>query len=171
MEAASKRRAGDSNGTEGHPTQAEAPSAPKRKRAILVGAGSMGRIYLDLQQETGVEFVQVVKSTAALEQALENEPAEAVVIASPGQFHVEQVLLAARYGKRILCEKPLGLSAQDAKTIQDAGVTVYGFQRRYDNHFKTAHSQLDTVSRRHEIVFHVCLYFLTWSSGRLGSCS
>src|SRR6186713_2973782 len=115
MEAALKRHASETNGSEGRPTPGDGLSGPKRRRAILVGDGSMGRIYRELQEETGVEFVHVVKSTSALEQALQSgEPAaEAVVIASPKEHHVEQVLLATRFGKRVLCEKPLGLSAQD----------------------------------------------------------
>ncbi len=153
METAPKRHAGEINGSEASTTPVDG-LGHKKKRAILSGGGSMGSIYLELQQETGVEFVAVVKSTGELERALEREQCEAVVIASPKQFHVEQVLLATKAGKRVLCEKPLGLSAQDAKTIQDAGATVFGFQRRYDAHFRAAHAQLDSVcAMRIRLVF------------------
>ena len=57
------------------------------------------------------EFGAVVHETA---EALCADPAvQAVYIASPHQFHVEHVKLAAAYGKHALVEKPMALSVAD----------------------------------------------------------
>src|SRR5512140_1642825 len=43
----------------------------------------------------------------------------AVYVASPHAMHLEHVRLAARAGKPVLCEKPMGRSAAEAQAIVD----------------------------------------------------
>ena len=45
---------------------------------------------------------------------------DAVYIATPAHTHYEQVLAAARAGKHVLCEKPLGMSVAEAETMVEA---------------------------------------------------
>ncbi len=53
-------------------------------------------------------------------QAVVNDPeVNAVYIASPHYLHPEHVALAARAGKIVLCEKPVGLSAAQAQRCVD----------------------------------------------------
>jgi predicted dehydrogenase len=51
---------------------------------------------------------------------------DVIDIATPNNMHAEQAIAAAKAGKMILCEKPLGLNAKDAekmlKAIEKAGV-------------------------------------------------
>lgn len=51
---------------------------------------------------------------------------DAVYIATPANAHLDQTVTCARAGKHVLCEKPLGLSVDDAQTMiaacQSAGV-------------------------------------------------
>ncbi len=47
---------------------------------------------------------------------------EAVYVASPDHCHFEHVLLAARYGKHVLCEKPMGLTRAECVAMDDACV-------------------------------------------------
>ena len=42
---------------------------------------------------------------------------DAVFIASPDALHLEHVLLAAKYGKHILCEKPLAMNADEVRQM------------------------------------------------------
>ena len=42
---------------------------------------------------------------------------KAVYVASPHQFHVDHVKCAAKYGKHVLVEKPMALSADEAKEM------------------------------------------------------
>jgi predicted dehydrogenase len=62
---------------------------------------------------------------------------DAVVISSPNFLHREQAIACAQAGKHVFCEKPMGLSAADAKAIADAvakaGVkSMVGFSPRLD---------------------------------------
>jgi predicted dehydrogenase len=70
-------------------------------------------------------------------RALVNDPdVQAVYVATPVARHYEQVMAAARAGKNILCEKPLGLNARQSRTMvracQRAGVVLgTSYYRRY----------------------------------------
>lgn len=45
---------------------------------------------------------------------------DAVFVASPDALHLEHVLLAAKHGKHILCEKPLAMNADEVRQMLDA---------------------------------------------------
>ena len=67
-------------------------------------------------------------------EALCADPAiEAVYVASPHQFHVEHVKLAARHGKHVLVEKPMALSVSDCLTMIEAA-------RQYNIRLLVGHS-------------------------------
>lgn len=64
------------------------------------------------------------------------EHVDAVIISSPNYLHAQQAITCATYGKHVFCEKPMGLSAQEARKIKDAvsqaGVkSVVGFATRF----------------------------------------
>ena len=83
------------------------------------------------------EELEIEHSYASLEAMLERKDIQAVLIATPDNFHAGAVETVARAGKDILCEKPLGVnveSAQNAlKAVAKAGVRLQvGFMRHYD---------------------------------------
>ncbi|HEU4918060.1 MAG TPA: Gfo/Idh/MocA family oxidoreductase [Acidimicrobiia bacterium] len=59
---------------------------------------------------------------------LANPEVEAVFIATPNVFHAEQVEMAARAGKHVLCDKPLAIDVRGARRAVEAcaaaGVTL-----------------------------------------------
>jgi predicted dehydrogenase len=61
-----------------------------------------------------------------LEEAIGHPEVDTVVIGLPNDLHEEAVKIAARHGKAILCTKPLGRTAAEAKrmleTVERAGV-------------------------------------------------
>lgn len=67
---------------------------------------------------------------------------EAVVIASPGDLHAEQVLACIAAGKPVLCEKPLATTVDACLQVLHAEVAAgrrlvqIGFMRRYDRAFR-----------------------------------
>ncbi len=68
---------------------------------------------------------------------------EAVYLASPHQFHVEQVQIAARFGKHILVEKPMALRLADCRAMiaaaEGAGVhLMVGHSHSFDQPYLTA---------------------------------
>jgi len=61
----------------------------------------------------------------------------AVYVASPHQFHVDHVKLAARHGKHVLVEKPMALSVTDCRAMinaaHEAGIKLLvGHSHSYD---------------------------------------
>ncbi|SDL45068.1 Predicted dehydrogenase [Catalinimonas alkaloidigena] len=68
----------------------------------------------------------VPKWTTSMQEAIEDPEVEAVVIALPNHLHLEATLLAAKAGKPVLCTKPLGRNADEARqmleAVEEAGI-------------------------------------------------
>ena len=77
-----------------------------------------------------------------------SDDVDAVVIASPDQFHAEQALACLSAGKPTLCEKPLAPTEEDARAVMDAEVAggrqlvMMGFMRRFDPGYVELKAQL-----------------------------
>ena len=75
---------------------------------------------------------------------------DAVVIASPGFVHEEQVLACLAAGKHVLCEKPLTMDAESSLRLveaeREAGrpLVQVGFMRRFDPEYAAMKSMLDS---------------------------
>lgn len=54
------------------------------------------------------------------EEMLKNTACDAVYIATPVFCHYEQAMLCLKYGKHVLCEKPVTLKTDEAKALLDA---------------------------------------------------
>jgi len=121
-------------------------------RIALIGAGRMGHVHLGaLQSSQEIELAGVVEPftptrdqlTAAgiavhetVDELLAHEPPEGVLIAAPSDQHPGLVSTFASAGIPMLCEKPLGVRAQDtlaaSRTVQEAGVLLQvGYWRRF----------------------------------------
>jgi myo-inositol 2-dehydrogenase/D-chiro-inositol 1-dehydrogenase len=74
---------------------------------------------------------------------------DAVVIASPGFVHEEQVLACIRAGKPVLCEKPLTMDAESSLRLVEAErqagrpLVQVGFMRRFDPEYAAMKAMLD----------------------------
>lgn len=66
------------------------------------------------------EKFKPVKTYTSYEALLDDSEIDAVYIPLPNSLHYELTLKAAEKKKHILCEKPLGISAAEVKTMQDA---------------------------------------------------
>lgn len=78
------------------------------------------------------------------EQAFWESDIDAVIVCTPAPFHLANVLQAARYGKHVLCEKPLAMNENDImhmmKSMQDAGLMLFtGFTYRFSGSAKEIH--------------------------------
>jgi inositol 2-dehydrogenase len=83
-----------------------------------------------------------------LEAMLERKDLDAVLIATPDKFHAQAVETAARAGKDILCEKPLGWNLAEAHAALDAVSRAgrhlqVGFMRRYDPAYAAAMKRIE----------------------------
>jgi predicted dehydrogenase len=84
------------------------------------------------------EFAQArgLRMLAGYEAALADPDVDAVVLATPHSMHTGQIVAAARAGKHVFSEKPLGLDAASAQraaqACAEAGVTLgVGYNWRY----------------------------------------
>lgn len=91
-------------------------------RARLVAACDTSQELLDKRRrEWGLEFL-----TTDYEEICADPNVDAVIIATPNFTHRPIALAAARHGKHVMCEKPLGLDAGEVRAMyhaaRDAGV-------------------------------------------------
>jgi predicted dehydrogenase len=69
---------------------------------------------------------------------------DAVIICTPAPFHLANVLQAAKYGKHVLCEKPLAMVESDIvrmiQAMEDAGLMLFtGFTYRFSGSAREIH--------------------------------
>ncbi len=108
-------------------------------KLTMLGTGLIGMFYtMALHRHRGIDRVQVVYSrteerartfaeewdipkwTTDLKAAIEDEETDGVVIGLPNDLHLEAATLAAQAGKAVLCTKPLGRTADEARQILNA---------------------------------------------------
>ncbi|MFC1543174.1 inositol 2-dehydrogenase [Candidatus Neomarinimicrobiota bacterium] len=121
-----------------------------------IGAGRIGKLHAenilkmpDVRLKTVADpFIDEVwaqgwgLSTAPdPETVISDDEIEAVLIFSPSALHAEQIIIAAKAGKHIFCEKPIALNPdyirQALKVVAEEGVKLQiGFNRRFDPDFR-----------------------------------
>ena len=110
----------------------------KSHKVTMLGTGLIGMFYtMTLHNQRGSDRVQSVYSrreeranafaeewnipdaTTDLTEAINHPDTDTVVIGLPNNLHLRAVELAAEAGKAILCTKPLGRTAEEAKAMLD----------------------------------------------------
>ncbi|MEO5711338.1 MAG: Gfo/Idh/MocA family oxidoreductase [Nocardioidaceae bacterium] len=130
-------------------------------RIGLIGAGRIGTSHATLlaRHVPGAELVAVADPRPAAATSLADalgcravdaseliaDPrVEAVVITASSEAHADLVVSAARAGKAVFCEKPMGLTINEidrgVAAAESAGVALQvGFNRRFAADFAAAH--------------------------------
>lgn len=126
-------------------------------RIAVVGAGMMGADHVtriterivgarvgaivepdQARGKAAAEHAPGAQSFTNIEDAIAAEAMDAVLIATPGQFHEPVLIPALAAGLPILCEKPLTMSAEASLRVVEAEVSggkqliQVGFMRRFD---------------------------------------
>jgi predicted dehydrogenase len=108
-------------------------------KVAMLGSGFIARFYADsLLAQRRRDSIQIVYSrkeesakrfaqdyslpafSTNLKEAVEHPDVEVVLISLPNHLHEEAVLACAKAGKAVLCTKPLGRTATEAKRMLDA---------------------------------------------------
>src|SRR4051794_28432822 len=113
--------------------------SPRQHSITLLGTGLIGDFYTaTLHGQRGRDRVQVVysrsqergeafrerwgipTSTTSMEEAIGSPDTDVVVVALPNHLHEEAIALTAAAGKAVLCTKPLGRTAAEARRMLDS---------------------------------------------------
>lgn len=130
-------------------------------RLGILGSGRIGKLHaenikfhlpqFDLQaiadpilNEEWAQKLSIPFISKRIEDVLFHPDLDAILIASPSHFHIEQIKSASESGKAIFCEKPIGLIEEEilsALSVVHSNNTLLqiGFNRRFDPSF--AHLQ------------------------------
>jgi predicted dehydrogenase len=111
----------------------------KAHSITMLGTGLIGDFYtMTLHGQRGRDRVRVVysrsdergaafrerwgipESTADMAAAIDHPDTDVVVVALPNHLHEEAVAAVARAGKSVLCTKPLGRTAEEARRMLEA---------------------------------------------------
>jgi predicted dehydrogenase len=87
------------------------------------------RVVYSRSEERGAAFSErwaIPEHTTDLEAAVNHADTDVVIVGLPNYLHEEAVALAAKAGKAVLCTKPLGRNADEARrmleTVERAGI-------------------------------------------------
>ena len=101
-----------------------------------------------------------VTSVADSLELVASEGVDAVVIASPGFVHEEQVLACIEQRKPVLCEKPLTMDTESSLRVAEQEAQAarplvqVGFMRRFDPEYAEMKELLDSGSLGRTLVVH-----------------
>jgi len=110
------------------------------------------------QAAAGLPRTVIAHDTA--QDLIADDNVDAVLVASWGAAHEEQVLAAVAAGKPVFCEKPLAPSSDACLRILDAEVAAgrhliqVGFMRRYDAGYLAMKAALDDGSLGPALLMH-----------------
>lgn len=99
----------------------------------------------DMKREYSAHILDQFSDVAFYEHAedlINNENVDAVVITCFNPLHAPYTLLAVKAGKPVLCEKPLGNTAEEIREIMEAEIAGgkrlvnVGFMRRFDQGYQ-----------------------------------
>lgn len=142
----------------------------------VLGAGAMGASHVrmlaagvpdaevvsvfDMDTARATEVAAEVSAAAASSAEALIADCDAVVVASPDFTHADLAIACIESGTPVLCEKPLAMTAQDARRVVDAEVAAgrqwvqVGFNRRFDPGFLSLKEAIDDGSLGEVRVLH-----------------
>ncbi len=109
----------------------------KKIKIALLGCGAVSELYLpifkhipemelaaiaDINKEPAAEAAKryfIPKIYMSAKEIAQDDEIDAVIVATPPQFHYENIKTLAETGKHILCEKPMAHTVEDCQRIID----------------------------------------------------
>jgi predicted dehydrogenase len=106
------------------------PDSPLQLRLVICADDAEARLQ-EAQRSLGFE-----RQTTDWKRVIEDPDVEIVNIATPNHLHLEIVELAAKAGKHVFCEKPVGRNPQETVAIEQAArqagvMTFVGYNYRW----------------------------------------
>ncbi|MBS1719519.1 MAG: Gfo/Idh/MocA family oxidoreductase [Armatimonadetes bacterium] len=102
----------------------------------------------DVARSAAAEF-GVENVTTDYRELLANPAIDAVSVATPNKFHLDPTVAALKAGKHVLCEKPLGMNADECRQMcaaaRDSGkILQVGLQQRFTGPARFLKSYIDS---------------------------
>jgi predicted dehydrogenase len=111
-------------------TEKVIPAMQKSPSSVVRGIASR---HADRAREAA-DALGIEKSYGSYEEMLADPEIDAIYNPLPNDMHVDWTLAAAKAGKHVLCEKPIGLDAADAERLKacpDSVIVTEAFMVRY----------------------------------------
>ncbi len=86
---------------------------------VAIASRDLGRA------RAAADKLRIPRAYGSYEELLSDPEIDAVYNPLPNHLHVELSLAAARAGKHVLCEKPIGLDAKDAERLRQAPAGIH----------------------------------------------
>jgi predicted dehydrogenase len=117
-------------------------------KASIIGTGFGSRVVAGIYRQVGIEVDIVSPRDAEEVKRACAEPVDFVSIHSPPFMHREHVFLALENGHHVLCDKPFGRNAGEAREMLDAAeaagvVHLLNFEFRQEAQRKQAKALID----------------------------
>jgi myo-inositol 2-dehydrogenase/D-chiro-inositol 1-dehydrogenase len=126
-------------------------------RLVAVSDPDIARAEELATRLSGQDAVRVIEDPLALIGARE---VDAVILASPGFAHAEQLFACLEHGKPVLCEKPLTMDAASSLQVVEAEhklgrqLIQVGFMRRFDPEYAALKQLLDSGELGRPLLLH-----------------
>lgn len=117
-------------------------------KAVVIGTGFGSRVVAPIYEKSGIEVEVVSPRDEAAIQAACASDADFVSVHSPPFLHRDHVLTALGNGKDVVCDKPFGRSAGEARDMLDAAeaagaIHLLNFEFRHEGARKKAKQLID----------------------------
>lgn len=146
----------------------------------VIGCGAIGRDHIrritqiltnaevvacsDVFAEGGRKVAEQygIKFYECGEDLVTDPEVQAVVVCSNDPSHAQYVLASIAAGKQVFCEKPLGTSQEECRTIIDAEMASghrlvqVGFMRRYDKGYRALREIIQSGKIGEPLMIHAC---------------
>lgn len=148
-------------------------------RIGVVGAGMMGADHISriTDRISGASVAAVIEPDAGraaaaagnapgagtftdIEQALDADVLDAVLVATPGQFHEPVLLPVLKAGLPVLCEKPLTQEPESSRRVLEAEQKLrrpliqVGFMRRFDREYAQLRGLIESQDAGQLLMLH-----------------
>src|SRR5580700_11074948 len=92
---------------------------PGFARAKNCRVTALSRRELSKAQESSRQY-DIPLAFDSAESLCRSPEVDAVFIATPNAFHLQDVLVATSFGKPVLCEKPMGINSDECRQMVEA---------------------------------------------------
>ena len=104
------------------------------KKFAIIGRGFIYNQHAEAISEIGGEITDIIDESQGIDawkEMVKKTKADCIVILAPNYLHFEMAKFSAENGKMVLCEKPLALKSEDAKTLAKYPNVFTVYQLRY----------------------------------------